>query len=123
MWKPKCGLLLMSDWIECNLMWDYIEPFVHYGDPTWFTYDKWKALSPTEQSELNKQAILHNEAARSKTFCGQGLNKPGTLVEIANKGIFLIGGHVESAEPCCNLDSYLTYSPDTIVKRYKKLEL
>jgi hypothetical protein len=81
----------------------------HYGE--WFEN---QPLIVEWKNELNKR-IEENDKL---SFCGNGFNKPGTLIEVDIEGelkIFLIG-HINTSGGIC--DDCTEFSGDRIVKRY-----
>lgn len=72
-----------------------------------------------EQPEVlafNKLNKIYEDKLDEKSFTGRKLNKPGTLIELADGAIHLIGS-INSAAGVC--DDCRAFTNDTIVKRYK----
>lgn len=65
--------------------------------------------------EYNKNQEEQRREAKSKSFCGLDLNKPGTIVE-TDEGQYLIG-HINETRGVC--DDCVQFEHDTIIKRYK----
>ena len=96
--------------------------------PKQFTRKQYRAFVNTWRKWYNKQpeVIEHEkkndelqETKAQKSFCGRGLNKAGTLIEVEQDSVmkqFLIGDINESRGVC---DDCCEFNGDTIVKRYK----
>lgn len=71
--------------------------------------------------ENDRRRKTRQEIMSKKSFCGMGLNTPGTLIEVEIAGILtieLIGSINTSCGVCGDCSAF---GNDTIVKRYKKV--
>ncbi len=57
-----------------------------------FKLASWELEHP-EVKEWDRKRKLFVAELESKSFCGRQLNKPGTLIELDNDGIYLLGTH------------------------------
>ena len=85
------------------------------------TWDKWWNAQP-ETIEFRQRYDAALEAIKKRSFCGRGLNNPGTLIEIANNSgrikQYLIG-HINPLAGICDDCCEFSQGDKIIVKRYK----
>lgn len=75
---------------------------------------KWSQELPEVKEYQSKINKLQKEE-KQKSFCGKDLNKPGTLIELENGDIHLIGS-INTVAGICN--DCVEFGRDIIIKRY-----
>jgi len=80
-------------------------------------YNEWEKQQP-EIIEWQKKKDQHNKEFDSRSFQGRGLNKPGTLIELEDGTIHLIGTINKHRGVC---DDCTAFDIKTVVKRYAVL--
>jgi len=78
-------------------------------------YDKFMDVQP-EYIQYQKDFENFNKDGDQKSFCGRGLNKPGTLIETADGNQYLIGDINANAGVC---DDCVEFGNDMIIVKYK----
>lgn len=80
--------------------------------------DAWAKDQP-ESKVYAEELLKYNEAERLKSFCGRGLNKVGTMIEVLDNGINkqLLIGDINPLGGVC--DDCMGFSSDAIILRYK----
>ncbi len=87
-----------------------------------YRYDDWYDNQPEviEYNQKYEKRIDEKQKEEEKlSFCGMGLNKAGTLIEVEldGKTQVLLIGHINNLRGVC--DDCTMFEPNTIVKRYK----
>ncbi len=113
----------MSDWIDINIRW-YIQ--TTSGSYSSKDFDHLRGKSNEDMisgmTKVREDKIKIDKDNLSKSFCGLGLNKPGTLIEVKSKYgdikrylIGDVGPYGSSTDICSDIED------TSIVIRYKKV--
>lgn len=113
----------MSEWIDINIRW-YIQQISGSYSSKDFEHLRGKSNEEraTGMAKVREDKSKIDEDNLSKSFCGLGLNKPGTLIEVKSKYgdikrylIGDIGPFGSSTDICSDIED------DAIITRYKKI--
>lgn len=82
-------------------------------------YEEWWEKQPEAESWIAECDSIEEEFERTKDgFCNRDLNKPGTLVELDDGKLYLIGDINGNRGVC---DDCVAFDNSAIVKRYKRI--